>query len=278
MTFQMTQYAGEDNLHGFGMSRELETGEIAERLFGDEYSSGNAFLYLFRRFGYPISGWDEYKGAADYVLTTPMDGIYLWAMIKAGDHASYSFGIRFSEEMYKKHDSLIHRYYSARVNLAAKHALKEGYPFVPIFEKWTKKTARIAYAWSKANGINAEHPTEEEKKRFWNEMEKRKTRAISELGAFVNPCAEPFHEFFRSVNDALEVSLKDLLRHTYVRDVAINILGGVDDPCDGCEHCIPDADGNFDGCEKCVRSADYFDLAGYGVYDFVNKEKESCHA
>lgn len=55
-TYQIRQYEGNGSLHGFGSGRDLAPGEIAEKMFGDQYDSANAFLYLFRRFGYPTAG------------------------------------------------------------------------------------------------------------------------------------------------------------------------------------------------------------------------------
>src|SRR2546427_5605706 len=38
---------------------------------------GQLFAYLFRRFGYPNSGWDDHKELVYYLLTTPMDNVFL---------------------------------------------------------------------------------------------------------------------------------------------------------------------------------------------------------
>lgn len=35
------------------------------------------FAYLFRRFGYPNQGWDDHKELVRYLLTTPMDNVFL---------------------------------------------------------------------------------------------------------------------------------------------------------------------------------------------------------
>lgn len=38
---------------------------------GDDIAYGPLFAYLFRRFGYPLYGWDDYKQLCTYYLTTP---------------------------------------------------------------------------------------------------------------------------------------------------------------------------------------------------------------
>lgn len=50
------------------------------------------FLYLFRRFGPPVDGVDIFKTAAAYTLTTPLEGVYLRAMIRCPNTWGMSFG------------------------------------------------------------------------------------------------------------------------------------------------------------------------------------------
>lgn len=38
---------------------------------------GELFAYLFRRFGYPVYGWDSYKDLVKYILTTPRKDMWL---------------------------------------------------------------------------------------------------------------------------------------------------------------------------------------------------------
>jgi hypothetical protein len=44
---------------------------IIASVCGDEIEYGKLFAYLFRRFGYPDRGWDDYKELVKYCLTTP---------------------------------------------------------------------------------------------------------------------------------------------------------------------------------------------------------------
>lgn len=44
---------------------------IGFRIFGDTLPYDSLFTYLFRRFGYPNQGWDDYKELAKYLLNTP---------------------------------------------------------------------------------------------------------------------------------------------------------------------------------------------------------------
>lgn len=51
-------------------------GGAAREILGD-VRGGQLFAYLFRRFGYPNCGWDERKELVYYLLTTPMDTVFL---------------------------------------------------------------------------------------------------------------------------------------------------------------------------------------------------------
>lgn len=69
--------------------------EAAAQVFGDEKrdTSGAMFAYLFRRFGYPIYGWDGYKSLVSYLLTTPDPDVLLWCKPTHGMQHSFGFGL-----------------------------------------------------------------------------------------------------------------------------------------------------------------------------------------
>lgn len=46
-------------------------------LFPDKIDYGHLFAYLFRRFGYPNTGWDSYKNLVCYMLSTPLPNMFL---------------------------------------------------------------------------------------------------------------------------------------------------------------------------------------------------------
>lgn len=46
-------------------------------LLGKRPDYGRLFAYLFRRFGYPNTGWDDYKELVRYYLSTPLDDMIL---------------------------------------------------------------------------------------------------------------------------------------------------------------------------------------------------------
>lgn len=53
---------------------------------------GAMLAYLFRRFGYPINGWDGQKSLVWYFLTTPDPAVLLWVDPAAAVHLSFGYG------------------------------------------------------------------------------------------------------------------------------------------------------------------------------------------
>lgn len=84
----------------------FDPGSAASDILGD-VRGGQLFAYLFRRFGYSNSGWDEHKELTYYLLTTPMDTVFLSVCpYMAGDYrCAYSdrtrhmFGYCISQEI-----------------------------------------------------------------------------------------------------------------------------------------------------------------------------------
>lgn len=56
----------------------LYPSKIAENYCGmKELNIGDIMVYGFRRFGYPVNGWDDYKQLCMWVIRTPMEGVFL---------------------------------------------------------------------------------------------------------------------------------------------------------------------------------------------------------
>lgn len=78
-------------------------GTIAAEFFGEPPNfAATSFLYLFRRFGYPVQNWDGEKGLVDYFLSTPDPDIILWC--KPASQPQRSFGIGYRKDIdYRLH-------------------------------------------------------------------------------------------------------------------------------------------------------------------------------
>lgn len=70
-------------------------GDVAERVLGDTDRNiyGDMVLYLFRRFGYPIHGWDDHKSVISYFLTTPDPEVIVWANPGSRPRLAFGYGL-----------------------------------------------------------------------------------------------------------------------------------------------------------------------------------------
>jgi hypothetical protein len=59
---------------------------------------GELFAYLFRRFGYPVYGWDGYKALVKYVLTTPLKDMWL-SIIPYPGHNDLTFSFLVKQDV-----------------------------------------------------------------------------------------------------------------------------------------------------------------------------------
>lgn len=88
----------ENGFRGEGIvNRDFE--ERVEKIITD-YSRGNTFTYLFRRFGYPKVNSDPYKDLCEYALSTDMDNLFL--IISPKVHLSTSLGYLLPKMMFEK--------------------------------------------------------------------------------------------------------------------------------------------------------------------------------
>lgn len=54
---------------------------LLTRVFGRPVDASTAFMYLFRRYGYPVLGWDDYKDLCNYAFSTNDEEIVVrWCM------------------------------------------------------------------------------------------------------------------------------------------------------------------------------------------------------
>lgn len=74
--------------------------DLIEREIGLEIDYGRLTAYLFRRFGYPNSGWDNYKDLIRYELSTPAPDMYM--VIRPHVRNSACISIMFMIEREKK--------------------------------------------------------------------------------------------------------------------------------------------------------------------------------
>ncbi len=114
-------------------------GDIARELF-PTMRGADLFTYCFRRFGYPSSGWDDYKEICRYNVTTPEPDIFLTITPhcgRSGQDSWLSFGYLIEKALEEEYYQLLTRRghqdaLSTRGNTALTEALKDLRRPVPI--------------------------------------------------------------------------------------------------------------------------------------------------
>lgn len=88
----------ENKLGGFGLSGFIDPVTWADELYKGKVSGPLLCCYMIRRFGWPNTSSDPYKKLCSWMLTTPMDGLFLEVMpyLGSGQH-NLHFGIGFTE-------------------------------------------------------------------------------------------------------------------------------------------------------------------------------------
>src|ERR1035438_3047467 len=96
---------------GFGSGGGCDPRDYATELFKDEVPGAMLACYMFRRFGWPNAGSDPYKNSWAWLLTTPMNGLYLNVEPYLGDDGTgykagekynscnLHFAVRFTEKI-----------------------------------------------------------------------------------------------------------------------------------------------------------------------------------
>jgi hypothetical protein len=282
----MQQYTGKGSLSGFSSTTGFDPGEIAEEVYGDKFDYGHACAYLLRRFGFHFCGHDDYKELASWILTTPMDGVYLWVSIRGHSHTSCCFGICFSEEINKKFRMLQGMPWCVKTADAKRLAMENGYPFATMMtRKWNRRDMQAIRIYEKQQGLlhkKWDDFSEEEQKCIYdklrNEMDNRLSQAWDDLEkcGYINPAEKAFNNFCEELRTALREAMKELLKPVHVRDCYINLLGQCKDKdFPTCEHCSKyDKDEGCDDFGTCDKFAQPHKYAGMGVERFVEAFKK----
>lgn len=222
---------------------------IIASCLGDTIAYGPLFAYLFRRFGYPNAGWDDYKEMAKYLLTTPHPEMLLQVVPFAGDWTCITFSLFVAEDAVRAIDAFERRDHDEWTVRAYAWQEQQGLP--EWMDDWTHvynevelrealglSTAeeanwREAIKFSLPLGIEGEPHYELSRKacsfrqemfQGYSEIEPRPdnvTRSSQPDAWAEDDPLKPFAE-------AAITALKDLLRPVRVRDAAINALGLVE--------------------------------------------------
>lgn len=263
MIFQPRDVDDYDYLSGGRRFSWFDPTEYARSFFGKEAKlHGDFFLYLFRRFGPPIHGWDEYKEAVGYLLETEHPKLYLRISFR-GAHSS--FGYLLSEEL---ESELFEESTAARSAWLAKfqswcwdqHQFLEFYPDPVSCPQLDTKKMKTVELWKSETGEAELNPQDIYKFDRWIEQKREQLAKLYEAINPRPPRQSPLvdGDLRSRVKAALIATIEDLARPVQVRDVWISPTGQVpvDDPI-------------------IAQEAERFKWAGYGItHDYYQKFEE----
>ncbi len=101
---------------------------IAASKLGADVDYGRLFAYLFRRFGYPNCGWDDYKELACYLLATPHPQMLMKIVPYVGNDASISIRFLVEHPTASTFDDFGRRHRDAWRTAALDHQERTGLP------------------------------------------------------------------------------------------------------------------------------------------------------
>jgi hypothetical protein len=203
---------GDDIVDGYKLATEV----WGEDACSDYNGAAKAFAYLWRRFGPPWQGSDDYKDLVGYILTTPEPDVFLTLRLCVSG-LKYSVG-------YLARTSIRGENEAAAIEWENKFRdwwWAQEVVLHPEYDKWKK--------WTKKR-------KEMISPKFWEDRTQPAIikKAEKEIGKFPRRKYYDIKDWKKTrgvvhrVNAALVAAMKELLRPVYVRDVPINILGYCD--------------------------------------------------
>lgn len=238
--------------------------DLVGQFTGDDMDYGSLFAYLFRRFGYPNSGWDPYKEIARYDLATPLADMVL----RIEPHPGRSprrhfiflvpFAVMDAVDAYPRRDRIAHAkrrldWVEATIDIPRwlttdvatefnVQSWKDAFPMLELYKLSASqgdRTARRYTDWYRTvcDGYEAieQRPAVEFRDPDWSKWS----------------VDDPFRQYV----EAAQIALSDLGHPVGVRDRAINAYGPLDS-----------------GAQRAARP---HAVAGYPVGALGNKAPES---
>lgn len=253
--------------------------QLIHEAIGEEIPQGSLFAYLFRRFGFPNAGSDDFKELCRYFLTTTHPGMIMSIVPYSGGDSSISISFMVSHETRADCEEWYQRSRNARDQRFIEWIEKQGrIPewadnfFVELQEKgwpvpegvsgWSRimpSLAMLTYHHDK----NTTSKTLLPKELVWYQSVKEDYAKVDTDGDpgldYRDPDwrnwddEDPMKPYAKAIHDTLQ----ELKRPVWIRDCAINAWGPCEEPDE--EHDEEEVGGEG----KPLQSADYADSAGY---------------
>lgn len=239
------------------MAGIFDLDDPAKQIIGEPNPS-DVFAYMFRRFGYPRFGWDDYKTLVQYYITTEMDGVVLMVRPAFAGGGTFGYLLRKDidqacvEEDRKPYQEQYERFEAWAIETKGIETMHEFY------EPDLEKLNRVWQAWTKTHEPNDFKTQEDAEIVFFAEQANITNDLLEEYSKIEQQIKRISIEdqlddsIMKQCHNALCAAIKDILQPVHVRDATINICGKV---C---------------GDVECVE---YSLMAGIGVGDKLDEVK-----
>lgn len=229
---------------GYASSGIISPDAWAGELFTEPFAGPWLTCYMLRRFGWPNAGSDDHKNLCSWMLTTPVDGLYLDVTPYLGG-GNIHFGVRFTKEVGAEldRDPEVEKIWQRREKAILRWWEREGadlYVFTygdigedELVHEWNTHEGKTLGLWKRPDGFTKlrklpKIPAKHHGAFFWwmGEFLKKAHPGVlpePKLKARRSPTA-----FQRRVRKAIEAVLRDLARPVRVSDVGFSPLGRCD--------------------------------------------------
>lgn len=198
--------------------------------YGRPLNYGEAFAYLYRRFGDSSDRKDQYKDLGVYYLSTPLDNV---ALTVFPHHESYPFKCLVDSDarkkLYQEREVIRHKFEERFEDWC-----KKNNKVVFCRHKWENTPEQLEYlgAWLSANNLGYLTESDDELPKELSDRFLCETQAqFMSVRNYYFGSVENLHDlsgdFHKEVQSALMVTIEDLLTPVNIRDWEINILGKV---------------------------------------------------
>lgn len=229
---------------GYAGGNGMDVHKVADEALGGVVPGPWLTCYMIARFGWPNTGCDPYKNLCSWMLTTPMEGLYLSVTPYLGGGGNYHFAIRFTEEIgeeldrdpgreafVRRRDEAVRAWWKEHGSkiYAIGEGLKDG-DEDEIVHIYGEQDGIVAGLWRLP--LKVDRPPEDlpEMPMFtwWLSDIISKHHPEADIPSRMNDQERADRgptDFQRRAAEAVKAAIVDLLRPTRVRDIDFNIFG-----------------------------------------------------
>lgn len=233
----------------------LRPSDLATEVFGEGVPGAWLSCYMLRRFGWPNCGSDDYKELMTWVLTTPIDGLFLSVTPYLGSSEdNLHFGVLYTkpvglaierdlgrERFWRRQHKFITRWWRTKgikiYSWGYGLLVGDSDELTFLFSEDLAHPGKCWGLWKRTPKMKrkGDIPKQAKMVDWWiSELLKKHHPEVKLPKMTKREREQRGNRFQRQVNNALKRTILDLLRDTYVRDINFNCFGKTEHKGDSC--------------------------------------------